>query len=93
MGLPLGFRTKLRSLAAVQEHFNSLYMNHILTSTYAFYNLAHHAEIFLILPEFDGSISMFDVDKIPEIAERGKQAAQAQIPHLKRLLERGATAG
>jgi len=86
MGFTLDYRTRFRSMTAVQEQFNSIYMNNILTSTYAFYNLAHHAEIFPIIPEFDGTLSMFDVDKIPEIVERGEQATRAQLPHIKRLI-------
>jgi NTE family protein len=62
-------------------------MNNILNSTYAFYNLAHHAEIFPIIPEFESTVSMFDVDKIPHVIERGEQAARKQLLHIKRLLE------
>jgi NTE family protein len=86
MGFTLDYRAKFRSMTAVQEQLNSIYMNNILTSTYAFYNLAHHAEIFPILPEFDGTLSMFDVDKIPEIVDGGEQATRRQLPHIKRLL-------
>ena len=86
MGFPLDYRARFRSMTAVQEQLNSIYINNILNSTYAFYNLAHHAEIFPVIPEFDGTISMFDVDKIPSVIERGEQAAQKQLPHIKRLL-------
>jgi NTE family protein len=86
MGFPLDYRSRFRSMTAVQEQLNSIYMNNILTSTYAFYNLAHHAEIFPVIPEFDGSVSMFDVDKIPDVVARGEKAARKQMPHIKRLL-------
>jgi len=86
MGFPLDYRSRFRSMTAVQEQLNSIYMNNILTSTYAFYNLAHHAEIFPVIPEFDGSVSMFDVDKIPDVVARGEEAARRQMPHIKRLL-------
>jgi NTE family protein len=86
MGFTLDYRSRFRSMTAVQEQLNSIYMNNILTSTYAFYNLAHHAEIFPIIPEFDGPLSMFDVHRIPDIIERGEQAAREQLPHIKRLL-------
>jgi NTE family protein len=86
MGFPLDYRSRFRSMTAVQEQLNSIYMNNILTSTYAFYNLAHHAEIFPVIPEFDGAVSMFDVDKIPDVIERGAQSARKQLPHIKRLL-------
>ncbi len=87
MGFPLDYRSRFRSMTAVQEQLNSIYINNILNSTYAFHNLAHHAEIFPIIPEFEGSISMFDVDKIPGVIEQGEQAARKQLPHIKKLLE------
>jgi len=86
MGFPLDYRSRFRSMTAVQEQLNSIYINNILTSTYAFYNLAHHAEIFPVIPEFEGSVSMFDVDKIPSVIEQGELAARKQLPHIKRLL-------
>jgi len=86
MGFSLSYRSRFRSMTAVQEQLNSIYMNNILKSTYAFYNLAHHAEIFPIMPEFDEPLSMFDVDKIPAIVEKGEQATREQLPHIKRLL-------
>jgi len=89
MGFTLDYRARFRSMTAVQEQLNSIYMNNILNATYAFYNLAHHAEIFPIIPEFDGTLSMFDVDKIPKIIERGEQTAHKQLPHIKRLLANG----
>jgi len=61
-------------------------MNNLLSSTYAFFNLAHHAEIFPIVPEFEEPLTMFDTQKIPQIAERGMQATLEQLPHIRRLL-------
>ena len=66
----------------------SIYMNNILKNSFAFNNLAHHSEIFPIVPEFDGPVSMFDINKIPHIIERGREATREQIPHIKRLLEK-----
>jgi NTE family protein len=86
MGFTLDYRTRFRSMTAVQEQLNNIYMNNILMATYSFHNLAHHAEIFPIIPEFDGTLSMFDVDKIPAVIERGEQAARKQLPHIQRLL-------
>jgi NTE family protein len=89
MGFPLSYRKRSRSMMAVQEQLNSIYMNNILKSTYAFNNLAHHAEIFPIIPEFDEPLSMFDVEKLPEIIDKGEQATWKQMPHIKRVLEAG----
>lgn len=88
MGFELPYRERMRSFNAVQTHLNAVYMNHILRSTYAFYNLAHHAEIISIWPDFDRRISSFDTNQIPYIIEEGAKAAEEQLPYLKRLLER-----
>jgi NTE family protein len=86
MGFELPTRTRMRSYTAVAAHFNSLYMNNILKSRYAFYNAVHHAEIIPILPEFDHLVGTFDIDQIPYIMEAGAQAARRQMPYLRRLL-------
>jgi NTE family protein len=87
MGFTIGYRAKLRSMAAVQEQINNIYMNQILNSTYAFHNLAHHAEIFPIIPEFESEVSMLDVAKIPMVIQRGREATLEQLEHIKRALE------
>jgi NTE family protein len=86
MGFELPTRRRMRSYTAVAAHFNSLYMNNILKSRYAFYNAVHHAEIIPILPEFDHPLGTFDIDQIPYIIEAGAQAARKQVPYLHRLL-------
>ena len=86
MGFTLSYRNRFRSITAVQEQLNSIYMNNILNATYAFHNLAHHAEIFPVIPEMDGQVSMFDVDRIPEVIERGAEATREQVPHIRKLL-------
>jgi NTE family protein len=86
MGFELPTRRRMHSYTAVAAHFNSLYMNNILKSRYAFYNAVHHAEIIPIMPEFDHPVRTFDIDQIPYIIEAGAQAARKQVPYLRRLL-------
>lgn len=86
MGFTNDYKKKFKSLTAVQEHMTSVYMNNILKSTFAFNNLAHHSEIFPVIPEFDMPLSMFDVHKIPYIIEKGAEAARQAVPHIKKLL-------
>jgi NTE family protein len=86
MGFMIDYRKKFKSLTAVQEQMTAIYMNNILKASYAFNNLAHHSEIFAIIPEFDEPLSMFDIHKIPGIIEKGAEAARKQVPHIKRLL-------
>ncbi len=89
MGFELPTRRRMRSYTAVTAHFNSIFMNNILKSRFAFYNAVHHAEIIPILPEFDRPIGGFDGDQVPNIIEAGAKAARKQVPYLRRLLENG----
>lgn len=86
MGFKVDYRNKFRSITAVQEQMTSIYMNNILKNSYAFNNLAHHSEIFPIIPEFESPVSMFDIHKIQMIIEKGREATIEQIPHIKRIL-------
>jgi NTE family protein len=86
MGFELETRTRMRSFNAVQSHLNAVYINTILRAKYAFYNLAHHAEIIPILPDFERKIGSFDGTQLPYIIELGEQAAEAHVAYLKRLL-------
>lgn len=87
MGFELATRSRLRSYLAVTAHFNSIYMNNILRSTFAFSNLAHHAEVIPILPQFERAIGTFDGDQVPYIVEAGIRATEEQVPYICRLLQ------
>jgi NTE family protein len=86
VGFEMPTRKRLNSYTAMTTHFNSLYMNNILKSTFAFYNAVHHAEIIPILPDFDKPVGTFDTQQIPYIIEQGQKAAEQHIPYLKQLL-------
>ena len=86
VGFEMPARKRMNSYTAVTTHFNSLYMNNILKSTFAFYNAVHHAEIIPILPNFDKPIGTFDTGQIPYIIEQGERAAEEHIPYIKQLV-------
>jgi NTE family protein len=86
MGFELAYRARMRSFNAVQSHLNAVYINNILRATYAFYNLAHHAEIIPILPVFDKEIGNFETAQLPHIIERGEAEMEAKVEYLKKLL-------
>ena len=86
VGFEMPTRKRMNSYTAVTTHFNSIYMNNILKSTFAFYNVAHHAEIIPILPNFEKPIGTFDTAQIPFIIEQGEKAAAEQVPYIKKLM-------
>lgn len=86
MGFMLELRSRMRSLAAVQLHLTDLYSNALLNASYVFHNLAHHSELVPIIREFEGSLSMFDTDRMLYIFEQGEQLARREMPRIQRIL-------
>ena len=86
MGFESPLQPKINSLIRFAFQLSSITSNNLLKSNFAFYNLAHHAEILPIIPEFKDRIHLFDTDKIPYVIEEGERAAERQIPYLRRLL-------
>ncbi|CAA9321746.1 MAG: hypothetical protein AVDCRST_MAG40-1500, partial [uncultured Gemmatimonadaceae bacterium] len=80
------------SFVGLVGQVTAISMNNLLRSTFAFYNLAHHAEVVPILPSFDRRIGLRDTHLFPEIVEQGERAAEAELPYLRRLLSSPAAA-
>lgn len=72
-------------------HLKSVVGNHLHRAQYAFHNLAHHAELVPIIPEFDHPVGLRDLHLVPHLVERGAQATEREIPYLRRLLQHGAS--
>lgn len=89
--LTLGFESpypnQIRSASRYAFHITSVYTNNLLRANFAFNNLAHHAEILPIIPDFEQPVRLFDTHLIPYVIERGALAAEAQLPYLHSLLE------
>jgi NTE family protein len=89
--IALGFENPLvsaiPSAVRLALQTSAITVNHLLKSTYAFYNLAHYAEVIPIMPSFDQPIGLTDVHLAPYIIEQGEIAAERELPYLKRLLE------
>ncbi|MBW8770896.1 MAG: patatin-like phospholipase family protein [Gemmatimonadetes bacterium] len=67
-------------------HVNSIYTNNLFRANYSFHNLAHHAEILPIVPEFGEPVNLFDTHKFAHVIACGARAAEEQLPYLKQLL-------
>ena len=87
MGFDLPYRARLRSLNAVQNQLNSVYMNNILHASFAFHNLAHHAELIPLLPEIEQKVANFDTHSFPIIIQSGVKVMEEQLPYLIRLMD------
>jgi NTE family protein len=89
MGFESPYPSRIKSISRYAFHMNSLMTNNLFNANFAFHNLAHHAEIITILPDFDRPVRLFDTEQIPYVIEMGRRAAQEQIPYLQRLIQAG----
>lgn len=65
---------------------SAITVNHLLRSTFAFYSLAHHAEVIPVMPMFDRPIGLTDAHLTDYIIRQGEIAAEREVPYLKKLL-------
>lgn len=86
MGFESPYPKRLRSATRFAFQVNSIYTNNLMRASYAFHNLAHHAEIIPIMPDFDRPIRLFDTDQFPYVIEQGKRATEEQLDYIKRVL-------
>jgi NTE family protein len=86
MGFESPYQSAIRSPARFAFQLSSIMTNNLLKSRFAFHNLAHHAEVIPVIPQFSERIRLFDTEKIPLIIEEGERAAEEQLPYLRRLL-------
>ncbi len=88
--LAVGFETpaprRIKSISRFVFHLNSVMTNNLYRANFAFHNLAHHAEIITVLPDFTQQVSLFDTQHIPYVIQQGEQAMEQQLPYLQRLL-------
>ncbi|MEO7050116.1 MAG: patatin-like phospholipase family protein [Rhodanobacter sp.] len=86
MGFESPYPRKIRSAMRYAFQINSIYTNNLLRANYAFHNLAHHAEIIPILPEFGREIRLFDTDRFPHVIECGERAMESDLDYLRQAL-------
>lgn len=91
MGFESPLLPSIGSAIGLALQTGSVTVNHLLKSTYAFYNLAHHAEVIPIMPSFDRRVGVADVQMTPWIIEQGEIAAERELPYLKKILAQGET--
>ncbi|MEO6528028.1 MAG: patatin-like phospholipase family protein [Gemmatimonadaceae bacterium] len=92
MGFESPYPRRIRSAMSYAFHVNSIYTNNLFRANYSFHNLAHHAEILPIVPEFGEPVNLFDTHKFGHVIECGVRAAEEQLPYLRQLLELPAAA-
>jgi NTE family protein len=88
LGFDSAYPRRIKSLSRFAFHINSLMTNNLYHANFAFHNLAHHAEIIPILPDFEGEIGLFDTQKFPQVIAAGERAMQDQLPYIRKLLDR-----
>ena len=86
MGFEAEYPREVSSVLKFAFQVTSVYTNNLYRANYAFHNLAHHAEILPVMPEFEQRVGLFSTSKIPYVIEQGERAAEEILPYLKRLV-------
>ena len=86
IGFDNPYQRRVNSPVRFAFQVTTVMTNNLLRANYAFHNLAHHSELILILPEFDGRVNAFDTARLPHIIERGALAMQEQLPYVQQVL-------
>lgn len=94
--LAMGFENSpapaIPSLMRLVLQTNAMTTNSLLHATYAFYSVAHHAEILLMVPKLERHVGIRDTHLHAYLVEQGEMVAEREMPYLKRLLaEQGYT--
>lgn len=91
MGFESACRDRVRTIGDSVANVMAISTNHLIRSTFAFYSVAHHAEVIPILPDFGRPIGLRDTHLLPHVIECGERAAMEEMPYLRRLLEAAST--
>ena len=87
MGFESISKGERNSISDYLLHLSGILSNNLLQASFAFYSLAHHAEILSIVPHFADDIHMFDTYRVPEIIKVGEAEGEKMLPKLKQMLE------
>jgi len=86
MGFESPYPRRIRSATSYAFHVNSIYTNNLFRANYSFHNLAHHAEILPVVPDFGEPVNLFDTHKFAHVIACGERAAEEQVPYLRQVL-------
>ena len=92
MGFESPYPRRIRSATSYAFHVNSIYTNNLFRANYSFHNLAHHADILAIVPDFGEPVNLFDTHKFAHVIACGARAAEEHVPYLRQLLAEPAPA-
>lgn len=87
LGFDQPYQRRIDGMARFAFQVTTVMTNNLMRSNFAFQNLAHHAEVIPLVPEFDDNVRAFDTEKLPQIIEKGREAMRHHLPYLKKLLE------
>ena len=89
--LAMGFRAeyprRIKSGLRFAFQVTSIYTNNLFQANYSFHNLAHHAEVIPVMPEFEERVGLMDTAKIPYVIGEGERAGEEIVPYLHRILD------
>lgn len=77
---------EIRSLVDLARQTSSIVQSRLLRASFAFHTVAHHSEVIPVMPTFDRYLGLRSGQAVPYLIERGEEAAEEQVPYLRKLL-------
>jgi NTE family protein len=87
MGFEDALQPTLHSGVTQAQQVLSVASNHLLRAQFAFHNLAHHAEIIAVMPDFGQKVGLRDIHLVEHLVQQGALATEHEVPYLRRLLQ------
>jgi NTE family protein len=89
--LAMGFEDPLQDVidsgVGLVRQVLAISSNHLMRAQFAFQNMAHHAEIVTVLPDFGQKVGLRDTHLVPHLVKQGEVATEREMPYLRRLLQ------
>ncbi len=87
LGFESPYQQRVTSAGRFARQMTAIMTNNLLNARYAFHSLAHHSEVFPIVPVFEKRVGIFSTEMIPYCIEKGEEATRAELPHILRNME------
>jgi NTE family protein len=77
---------RIGSLADLARQTSNIFQSSLLQASFAFNSMVHHSEVIPVMPDFDRFVGLGDGSGVQYLIARGEEAAEAQVPYLRKLL-------
>lgn len=91
VGFDVPIMQRVHNTSRFNRHVNTILTNNLLRSKVEQCEQAYDADVFIVEPEFNGRVGIFDTEKIPDIIAAGENSMKKMLPELDMCLQKRTT--